>query len=210
MTNTNEPFILRNGDLQIRSSISADIESYIHWYTVETEWLRIDSPWDDHQSDPDEIRERLTRILSRPKPEVWSRLQICLNYHIHLGSVSAYINEVNGEDRRYVGIFIGEKNYWGKGLGEQALKLWLAYLFNITSEESVFCGTWSGNIGMIKLAAKCGFVEIDRKKNLRQVNGQNYDGLTFQLNKDNFTENSISLINDVKKQLANPRGTSVK
>lgn len=191
-------FQLRSGNVQIRSSVSTDIESYIRWYTVETAWLKKDSPWDDHQSNRDEIRERITRILSRPKPEVWNRLQICLYNKLHLGSVSSYFNQKN---HCYVGIFIAEKDFWGKGLGEQALKLWLAYLFHVTSEENIFCGTWSGNIGMIKLATKCGFSEIDRQKNFRQIEGKNYDGLTFKLEKSKFVENNPQLMKDVNDQL---------
>jgi len=203
-TNENkEVFVLSNGDVQIRSSINSDIESYIRWNTVETEWLKQDSPWDDHQSDPDEIRERITRIMSRPKPDVWRRLQICVEEQVHIGSVSEYIKEIDGEERRYIGIFIGEKDYWGRGIGEKALKLWLSYLFNVTLDLSIYCGTWSGNIGMVKLADRCGFFEIERKKDLRQVNGKNYDGLAFKLDKAKFVENNRQLMQNVQERITN-------
>lgn len=202
-----EVFELSNGDIQIRSSIHSDIERYIRWHTIETEWLKQNSPLDDHQSNPDEIRERLTRIMSRPKPDVWPRLQICVDKQTHIGSVSEYTKEVDGEERHYIGIFIGEKDYWGRGIGEKALKMWLAYLFNVTLDLSIYCGTWSGNIGMVKLADRCGFIEIEREKNLRQVNGKNYDGLAFKLDKAMFVENNRQLMQNVQKQIINQGGT---
>ncbi len=45
--------------------------------------------------------------------------------------------------------------------------------------DEIYTQTWSGNTRMVALAEKLGFVEINRKKDLRIVNGQKYDGLSF-------------------------------
>ena len=44
----------------------------------------------------------------------------------------------------------------------------------------------SGNNRMIHVAEKIGFKECRRKKDLRKVRGQHYDGLTFKLDEEKF------------------------
>lgn len=191
-------FLLRHQDIFLRSSLDADVERFVKWHTIETDWLQWDSPWANHQADPDEIRARIKRILARPRPKIWRRLQICLANGAHIGSVMTFFEN---KEERFIGIFIAEKDCWGRGLGEQALKLWLAYLFNVTAENWIYCGTWSGNHRMIKLAAKCGFVEIDKQKNLRQIAGKYYDGITFKLEKEVFFQRNQDLVKDISEQL---------
>ena len=86
---------------------------------------------------------------------------------------------------RTVGISICESSFCEKGLGTKALAAFINYYFE-NGEEEIFCQTWSGNIRMVKCAEKLGFEVCMRKKDLRFVRGEHYDGLTFRLNKENF------------------------
>ena len=68
-----------------------------------------------------------------------------------------------------------------------ALIAWIKYLYNNGFQE-LYTQTWSGNERFLKLAKKVGFEEVLRLKDFRQVNGKNYDALTFKLNNDKFFE----------------------
>jgi len=79
-----------------------------------------------------------------------------------------------------MGIGIYDDSLWGQGLGLEAMKLWINYLFDAHS-EIVRLGfmTWSGNEGMIKLGQKLGMKEEARFRKARIVNGEYFDSLGF-------------------------------
>ena len=57
-------------------------------------------------------------------------------------------------------VFIGNKEYWGKGVAKQASKLILAYAFNVLKLESVKLRVRKENISAFMLYEKLGF-EVD-------------------------------------------------
>lgn len=192
-----DDFSLNYKNITLRFLQENDVEKFVCWHTRELEWKKWDAPWEDINSDEDRIRERLKRILDRPKELLPGRLQICHSDGSYIGWVGNYL--LNGhQNERAVGIDIPEKAYWGKGLGEQALKLWIAYIFNVEPNDYLFCQTWSGNLRMVRLAEKCGFEIIERKKDFRKVNGKFYDGLTFKLEKETFYRDNKDVIEEIK------------
>ena len=56
-------------------------------------------------------------------------------------------------------IIIGEKEYWGKGLGEEALNLLVKFAFNEMNLRKIKALVFSDNDKAIKLYEKCGFVK---------------------------------------------------
>jgi UDP-4-amino-4,6-dideoxy-N-acetyl-beta-L-altrosamine N-acetyltransferase len=56
-------------------------------------------------------------------------------------------------------IIIGEKEYWGKGLGEESLKLLVKFAFNEMNLRKIKALVFSDNEVAIKLYEKCGFVK---------------------------------------------------
>ena len=56
-------------------------------------------------------------------------------------------------------IIIGEKEYWGQGLGEEALNLLATFAFNEMNLRKIKTFTFSDNEKSIKLYENCGFVE---------------------------------------------------
>lgn len=83
---------------------------------------------------------------------------------------------------RAIGIDICEPHLWGNGIGTNALRAFMNYYFE-NGEEELYIQTWSGNVRMLRCAEKLGFVECDRCIGKREVDGRNYDGLTFRLTK---------------------------
>lgn len=120
------------------------------------------------------------------------RFQIALNNESsdYIGWCTAYCID---EDYSYtdeegfctIGINLPEVDVRGKGYATEALCMFIAYLLE-HGERPIFTQTWSGNNRMIHVAEKIGFKECRRKKDLRKVRGQHYDGLTFKLDEEKF------------------------
>lgn len=79
-----------------------------------------------------------------------------------------------------VGIVIYDPNLWSKGYGAEALGLWMNYLFETIPElVRLDLQTWSGNLGMMRLASKLGYQLEGRFRKARMVSGVYYDGLGY-------------------------------
>ena len=179
---------MKNKNIILRYIKEEDINDYIRWTTVETEWNEWDAPWED-----DDLSEFVEwrRDNLKETPKIFSRLEIDTIIGRHIGWVTSYF--IDGiEEKRAVGINIPSINDRRKGYGENALSLFMAYLFN--TEETLYTQTWSGNNSMIKLAEKIGFVEVERNKNKRMVRGEYYDGLSFSISKKDFFVKYLDLL----------------
>ncbi|MCB0063276.1 MAG: GNAT family N-acetyltransferase [Caldilineaceae bacterium] len=79
-----------------------------------------------------------------------------------------------------LGICIFDPAHWGHGIGYIALGVWTQYIFD-ELPEIVRLGmrTWSGNVGMVRLAEKLGFQEEMRLRQARIVNGDYFDAVGF-------------------------------
>ncbi len=68
------------------------------------------------------------------------------------------INDINWLSRvATVGIMIGDKDYWGKGYGTDAMKILVDFIFNNMNINKVKLGVFSFNEIAIKSYKKCGF-----------------------------------------------------
>lgn len=124
----------------LRDMIEPDIGDYVCWFTIETEWSNAAAPWETIESD--ERTERaswheyyesvkdLSDDVRRRKLEVeWNGR--------HIGWVSSYLIDENyewiGEIKdgrpvyRAIGIDICEPDVWGKGIGTNALHVFMQY-----------------------------------------------------------------------------------
>lgn len=83
------------------------------------------------------------------------------------------INHRNGTAT--LGIGIGNKNYWGKGYGTEAVKLVVDYAFRFLNLYNVDLDTASFNLRAIRSYQKAGFKEVGRRRGSILLNGQRYD-----------------------------------
>ena len=193
--------MLKYKDVVLRYFREGDIEKFIEWNVYDSEWKLWDAPWQNRDRSEEKTREFLAEVLKRPAERIPGRLQICHADGTYIGLVGSYLID-DDEMKRAIGIDICEKEYWCKGLGTQSIILWIAYLFKITGNASMYCETWSGNVRMVKSAQKCGFKEIKRVKNKRFVRGQYYDALAFVLHKEEFIKENLDIWKDIDNQLA--------
>lgn len=87
-----------------------------------------------------------------------------------------YINRT-GE----VGIFIGDKNYWGNGYGQQALELLLDFGFNLLNLNNIHLKVYSYNSPAISCYKKIGFKEAGRLREAKIVAGTKYDEIYMDI-----------------------------
>ena len=185
---TYEPIILRD-------MTASDIEDYVRWFTTETLWANTDAPWEPIDTDIETERTAWNRYYQSVKtlPDDTRRWKFEIEWNgRHIGWVSSYpidqhyrgVNQVKeGQTARLaVGIDICEPDVWGHGVGTSALNAFIRYCFENGVTE-LYTQTWSGNTRMVRCAEKLGFVECNRNVGSREVDGQQYDGLTFRLTK---------------------------
>ena len=88
-----------------------------------------------------------------------------------------------------VGIGIYDENYWSKGLGFEAMGLWLEMLFtNFPKINRLDLRTWSGNTGMIKISEKLGLTLEAKFRNARLVNDIPYHSLAYGILRKEWEE----------------------
>ncbi|WP_042272301.1 GNAT family N-acetyltransferase [[Clostridium] dakarense] len=74
-----------------------------------------------------------------------------------------------------VGIMIGDKDYWGKGYGTDAMKVLIDFIFNDMNINKIRLSVFSFNERAIKSYEKCGFEVEGVLKNEIFKDGKYYD-----------------------------------
>lgn len=96
----------------------------------------------------------------------------------HVGNIS--LQNINFIDRSAeVAIIIGDKRYWGKGIGLEAWKLMMNYGFRVLNLHRLYCGCANKNLGMRKIAQKSGMKPEGRRRDAFFKNGGYDDILEF-------------------------------
>lgn len=73
----------------------------------------------------------------------------------HIGNIS--LQNIDYIDRSAeLAIIIGDKRYWGKGIGLEAWKLMMNYGFRVLNLHRLYCGCANKNLGMKRIAGKSG------------------------------------------------------
>lgn len=100
---------------------------------------------------------------------------------------------VNHVDRSAnLGIFIGDKGYWNRGLGGEAVELLLEYAFNLLNLHSVMLGAFAFNTRALACYRRLGFREIGRRRHARLISGTYHDAIMMDLLADEFHGHLIS------------------
>jgi RimJ/RimL family protein N-acetyltransferase len=79
----------------------------------------------------------------------------------HIGNCMYY--DIDDEKRQAeLGILIGDRDYWGKGYGTDAVKTLLAHIYRGTTLDRIYLNTLEWNIRAQLCFQKCGFVTCGR------------------------------------------------
>jgi RimJ/RimL family protein N-acetyltransferase len=85
-----------------------------------------------------------------------------------------------------LGLFIGDRTYWGRGYGQEATRLLLDYAFNLLNLHSVMLGAFAFNERALAAYHKLGFREIGRRREARTVAGKAYDVVLMDMLEDEY------------------------
>lgn len=87
-----------------------------------------------------------------------------------------------------VGIYIGDKNFRGKGYGTEAMKLLLDFIYEQTNLNKVQLEVFSFNQRAICSYKKCGFVVEGRIRQRIFRNGEYHDKVIMGLLREEYTK----------------------
>ncbi|MDX3097924.1 GNAT family protein [Streptomyces sp. ME19-03-3] len=78
-----------------------------------------------------------------------------------------------------LGVTIGEREFWGRGHGSDALRLLVGHLFGAYGLSRLELDTWSGNERAVRAFTQLGFHEEGRRRSAVLVEGRRYDRVLF-------------------------------
>ena len=184
--------IARGERVILRGWLASDSDSFVRWL-ADGEWRLFDAPWEGFRSATtaeDEKRDREWFMQQLNKgDESWlsRRAVIATPDNSPLGWVSRY-GEKDNPHVCFVGIDICKDAYLNRGLGTEALKLWVDHLFSVSDMHKLGLDTWSFNPRMIRVAEKVGFVYEGRQREMRHWQGEWLDLLHFGILREEWQD----------------------
>ena len=100
-----------------------------------------------------------------------------LEDNISIGTITIYINK--NHKTADIGILIGKKSCWGKGMGLDAWNTCITWLFDKKNIRKITAGTLDLNLGMISIMKKSGMQQEAVRSKQEYCNGDNRDILYF-------------------------------
>lgn len=177
------PLTLEGAQVRLRDWQDADLARFADWMQPGHRWQEFDGPY---YAKPDAagieqiVVQRRAQLAAGSWPDPRHNFVIAdAGSDMLIGQVGWYWES---EETQWlsVGISIYDPQMWGRSLGYEALGLWSDYLFErLPLIVRLDLRTWSGNVGMMKLAEKLGYVEEARFRRARIVDGQHYDGMGY-------------------------------
>ena len=158
---------LKGEKVYLRSIMQDDLNAnYREWFNDE-EVMRYNS----HHRFPnydENMREYFAHVIKSRENLV---LAICdAKTDRHIGNVA--LENINALERNAeFAIILGDKDFWGKGVGSEAARLIIAHGFNQLNLHRIYCGTSEDNTAMQKMALSLGFKEEGRARDAIHKNG---------------------------------------
>jgi len=90
-----------------------------------------------------------------------------------VGTMTVYINEYH--KTADIGIMVGDKSQWGKGVGKQAWQMMIDWLKSLKTYRKITAGTMNCNIGMLKVMESCGMTLEATKVKQELLDGKEID-----------------------------------
>jgi len=108
----------------------------------------------DHEITIESELAWIERVISNPKDY---RCAIIAD-NVYVGNI--YLTEISNVSSNYH-IFIGDKNYWGKGVAKQASNLIIDYARNILCLKTLKLRVKQANLAALRLYDKLGFRMVE-------------------------------------------------
>jgi len=175
--------ILKGSKIKLRDMQLDDLQTYQHWLSGDFSWKKLNGPY-YKKSKGDEVNQYISKKEEAIKKGDLKTPRASMV--IADGASNEFIGTVSwywqSEETYWLstGLVIYDEAYWGKGLGYEALGLWSDYLFkNMPDIARLDLRSWSGNIGMMRLAEKLGYQLEATFRKARIVEGKYFDGVGY-------------------------------
>ena len=171
-------------DVRLRAIEREDIDRFVRWFN-DPEVRRYLLMYEPMSRAKEErwFEERLSRkddIILAIEVREWDRW-------VHIGNVG--LHRIDWKNRvATLGIVIGEKEYWGKGYGTEAVRTMLRYAFHELGLNRVELETYSFNPRAQRCYQKAGFVREGVRRQALYRDGEFHDVITMGILRSEFEE----------------------
>ena len=185
--------IARGEQVVLRGWLASDCDHFVRWL-AHGEWRLLDAPWYGYRTTTtaeDEKRDRewfMKQLKGGDESWCGKRAVIGTPDGTPLGWVNRY-GEQKNPHICFVGIDICQDAFLNRGLGTEALKLWVDHLFAVLDVHKLCLDTWSFNSRMIRVAEKVGFVYEGRQREMRFWQGEWLDLVHFGMLREEWQGN---------------------
>lgn len=85
-----------------------------------------------------------------------------------------------------LGIFVGDKNFWGRGIGTEAIMLLLDFGFNVLNLHNIWLSFYDFNIKSKGVYERCGFKTIGRRREAKIIGDMKFDIVFMDILTDEY------------------------
>lgn len=170
------PPIIKTGNYVIRPLKKEDASLWQTW-DVDPE---VQAHMPEPKNEPQDISEQFEYITECEADEEGYYWSIETLDGATIGTVSLF--EINSHHKTGdVGIVIGDKNYWGKGVATEVFGTLIPYAFENLDLERISAEVEAANIPMQKVFEKVGFKHDGTFERARLKNGNRIDVLHYSI-----------------------------
>jgi RimJ/RimL family protein N-acetyltransferase len=156
-------------------------DNYVNWLN-DKEVCRDNS----HATFPNTHSKTISYIrrLEKSKDEVAFAIRWKRN-DAHIGNIAMKKIDIINRSAE-LAIIIGDKKYWGKGVGSEAYQLLLEYGFNTLNLNRISSGQTISNTGMIRVCEKMGMKKEGKLREVLYKNGEYLDAAIYSILKKEY------------------------
>lgn len=165
---------------------AADAPALARW-RLDTEYFRLS---DDAPAYPQLAAQAEKDQAERP-PNLYDFAIRTLDTDQLIGGCGVWV--MNWASREgWVGIGVGERAFWGRGYGTEAMQLLLRYAFTQLNLARVSLMVYAYNLRALKSYLRCGFVEEGRVRHDCRRNGEYFDAVSMGILRDEWAGSGAS------------------
>ncbi len=97
-----------------------------------------------------------------------------------------------------IGIFIGDRDYWNKGFGQEALSLLINYAYKRLNLHNIYLNAYSFNLRAISCYKKIGFSIIGERREILLRDGKYHNIVLMDLLPSDFYNKNTKYVNHNK------------
>lgn len=171
--------VLSGSKVFLRPGADSDIYYLMRWYN-DDELNRL-AGWTNIRVTPDKLKQNIVRSFGYDP----MNLIIDDNEGTPIGTIQLY--GFSEQDKScMLGIRIGDRKYWGKGYGEDAVKTLLEYAFMKIDIYRVALKVYEYNERAVKCYLKCGFRNEGRTRQSAYIDGKFHDEIIMGVLKSDY------------------------